>query len=312
MSRYLWIVLLLAVGCRPEPSSRTPPGVDGRTLPQAREGFVTSYRPPARRGGPAPEPPPAVFRKVTYPSAVGDLAAYITPDPGDGKKRPAVVWITGGDCNTIGDVWSPRPPANDQSAAAYRRAGLVMMFPSQRGGNDNPGPKQLFLGEVDDVIAAADHLAKLDYVDPGRIYLGGHSTGGTLAMLVAESTDRFRAVFAFGPAGDIAGYGTGTEHCPFDPSEQREIALRSPIHWLDGVKTPTFVIEGERGNALSLRMMAQATDNPRLRFLTVRGHDHFSVLAPVNRLIAQKILADAGPACDISIRPGELAAAARR
>ena len=41
-----------------------------------------------------------------------------------------------------------------------------MMFPSLRGGNDNPGAKEGFLGEVDDVIAAADFLAKQPYVDP--------------------------------------------------------------------------------------------------------------------------------------------------
>ena len=47
-----------------------------------------------------------------------------------------------------------------------------------------------------------------DYVDPDQIYLGGHSTGGTLALLVAESTDRFRAIFSFGPVANMRNYGT--------------------------------------------------------------------------------------------------------
>ena len=67
------------------------------------------------------------------------------------------------------------------------------------------------------MLAAADYLARQDYVDPKRIYLGGHSTGGTLVMLVAESTDRFRAVFSFGPADDVRGYGPS--YLPFDTSE---------------------------------------------------------------------------------------------
>ena len=33
-----------------------------------------------------------------------------------------------------------------------------MMFPSLRGGNNNPGSKEGFFGEVDDVLAAADLL----------------------------------------------------------------------------------------------------------------------------------------------------------
>src|SRR5436305_14755455 len=108
-----------------------------------------------------------------------------------------------------------------------------MMFPSLRGGNDNPGQKEGFLGEVDDVLAARDFLEKQPYVDPKRIYLGGHSTGGTLALLVAECSDRFRAVFAFGPIDDVAGYGRNSVFLPFDLSDPREINVRSPIYWLD-------------------------------------------------------------------------------
>ena len=66
-----------------------------------------------------------------------------------------------------------------------------MMFPSLRGGNDNPGNKEGFLGEVDDVLAAADFLSKQEFVDPNRIYLGGHSTGGTLVLLVAACSNKF-------------------------------------------------------------------------------------------------------------------------
>src|SRR5436305_720847 len=135
--------------------------------------------------------------------AIGPTAAYLSPDPRDGKKHPAIIWITGGDCNSIGDVWTPEPRDNDQTAAAYRKAGILMMFPSLRGGNVNPGVREGFLGEVDDVLAAADFLAQQTYVEPGRIYLGGHSTGGTLVLLVAECSDRFRAVFSFGPVSDV-------------------------------------------------------------------------------------------------------------
>src|SRR5262249_33718036 len=145
----------------------------------------------------------------------------ISPDPRDGKKHPAVIWIRGGvDYNSIGDVWMEMTATNDQNASAFRKAGIIMMFPSQRGGNDNPGFKEAFFGEVEDIIAAANHLAKQDFVDPNRIYLGGHSIGGTLVLLVAESTARFRAVFSFGPAASIAGYGS--ELVLFDTLDKRE------------------------------------------------------------------------------------------
>ena len=280
-------------------------GTDSKTtLAEARKGF-TSRSTGQRANEPVPEPPAKVFRKVKYDSPAGQLAAYITPSLGDGKKYPAIIWITGGDCNSIGDVWSLTPAANDQSARQYRNAGIVMMFPSLRGGNDNPGTKEGYYGEVDDVIAAAEFLAKQDYVDPKRIYLGGHSTGGTLVMLVAASSDKFRAVFSFGPVEDMNHYDR--EYTPFDTSNRRDLELRSPGRWLHSIQSPTFVFEGDASpNVRDLRAMAGASSNPKAHFYPVRGVDHFSILAPMNRFLAQKILKDDGPQTNLAFTEDEV------
>lgn len=270
-----------------------------QSLKEARAGFRTQRVRRSSTREPLAFPPSRIFRTVMYEAPVGKLAAFVSPDPKDGKKHPAIVWITGGDSNSLGDVWSPAPADNDQTAAQYRDAGIVMMFPSLRGGNENPGEKEGFLGEVDDVLAAADYLARLDHVDPSRIYLGGHSTGGTLALLVAESSDRFRAVFSFGPVDDVAGYPD--DYLPFDTRLAAEITVRSPGRWLSSAASPTFVIEGtERGNLDALQTMRAASTNPQIRFVPVDGVDHFSVLAPMNRLIAAKILDDVGPVTNLA------------
>ena len=277
---------------------------DGQTLTLARKGFKSKLT-GLKANEPVDEPPAKLFQKVSYTAPVGKLAAYLTPDPKDGKKHPAIVWITGGDCNSIGDVWSPPRRDDDQTARQYREAGIVMMFPSLRGGNNNPGVQEGFLGEVDDVLAAADFLARQEFVDPTRIYLGGHSTGGTLVMLVAESTDRFRAVFSFGPAHDVSGYPP--IYTPFNRKDPREIELRSPGRWLHCIGCPTFVFEGAReGNIGSLQAMAGTSRNPKAHFYPIPGESHFSVLGPTNRLIAQKILRDAGPETNITFTEAEL------
>jgi pimeloyl-ACP methyl ester carboxylesterase len=180
-----------------------------------------------------------------------------------------------------------------------------MMFPSLRGGNDNPGVKEGFFGEVDDVVAAAEFLGKQEYVDPKRVYLGGHSTGGTLVLLVAECSDRFRAAFSFGPVEDVSGYPP--EYTPFDTSNPREVELRSPGRWLHSIRVPTFVFEGtDRGNIDSMQEMARASTNPQAHFLPVRGANHFSILAPVNRLIAEKVLRDDGLECNLAFTGDEV------
>jgi len=275
------------------------------SLVEARRGFTTKLVPSALENMPLEEPPGEVFRKVEYDSPVGKLAAYLTPDPGDGQRHSAIVWITGGDCNSIGDVWTEQSADNEQSASAYRKAGIVMMFPSLRGGNQNPGSREGFFGEVDDVLAAAEYLAEQSCVDPKRIYLGGHSSGGTLALLVAECSDRFRAVFSFGPTDELAGYPR--QYLPFDVTSAREMELRAPVLWLHSIKSPTFVFEGTGGNLDSLKKMQSVSKNDRVRFFTLEDEDHFTILAPVNRLIAGKILEDEGLSCKVSFTDGELA-----
>ncbi len=268
---------------------------ESKTLAQARAGFVTHLTYNANCGCPVPKPPAPVLDVVDYPSSVGPLAAYLTPDPGDGRKHPAIIWITGGDDNSIGDVWTPQPANNDQSAAQYRQAGIVMMYPSLRGGNANPGMKEGFLGECDDVLAAARFLAAQPYVDPNRIFLGGHSTGGTLALLVAELPNPFRAVFAFGPVANPVSYGDPA-FTPFNTKNTEEVLLRSPGLWLTSVQTPTWIIEGAKSpsNIGALRWMEHAPRDSLVHFVALVDYNHFSDLRPANREIARTIVADPG------------------
>jgi acetyl esterase/lipase len=335
-----WLIAALAIGCDrgrseptysaseslssssdpAEPTKSSEPGATvgnggnsaasgGSPLMAARRGHATRLQTRESDQEPFDQPPPAVFQLIKYRSPVGELGAYLTPDPKKEGKRPAIIWVTGGNCNAIGEVWEDADPRNDQTASAFRKAGIVMMFVSFRGGNDNPGVKEGFFGEVDDLLAAREHLANVPYVDADRIFLGGHSTGGTMALLGSEATDRFRAVFSFGPAHDVSFYPP--EFVPVSKRDAKEIRLRSPIHWLDGIRSPTFVLEGRQGNAMSIQMMKTRTKNPKVSFQVVEGADYFNVLAPVNRLLASKILADTGPTCQITLTAAELNAAVK-
>jgi dienelactone hydrolase len=269
-------------------SAASPP----RSLADARLGFHSGISAPAT-GTPLPNPPPALFVRSDYTGGEGrPLAAFVTPDPRDQQKHAAIVWITGGDSSTLEDFWSEGPPDNDQSASAFRKAGMIMMFPTLRGGNVDSGRREFFYGEVDDVHAAANLLAKLPYVDPARIYLGGHSTGGTLALLAAETGGRFAAVFAFGPVSAADRYpenifpGAAT-------AGAREISLRSPLDWLNAISTPTYLIEGaqEPGNAGEVDRLCHEARIPQVHCVLVPAANHFSVIDRVGKVLAPRLVA---------------------
>jgi dipeptidyl aminopeptidase/acylaminoacyl peptidase len=270
----------------------------------ARAGHVTKLTSLNQTPDPLPDPPSG-FHYIRYPDPLGQFPALVANPVGNGAlqangKHPAIIWITGGFSNSIDDTpWAAASPDNDQSASAFHLAGIPTVYPTLRGGNGNPGYNETCYGEVDDVLAAAKYVASQPDIDPTRIYLAGHSTGGTVALLAAESSDMFRAVFCFGPVHDTAAYGQDQVSYNVNDSTERE--LRAPIEWLDSVKSPTFVIEGDGGNISCLRRMQSQCLNPKVHFIEVPNADHFSELARTTPVIAHKIDADTGSVCNITV-----------
>lgn len=291
-------------------SPATPGGPSGEmTLPAMRKALKTSIGEGQRDETPAPEPPAGELEKVTYDAPLGKNVAYVTPVK-PGPKRPAIVWIHGGFNWGIDDgAWTPGPRDNDQSAIGFRKAGIAEMYPALRGGSQNPGHLECFLGEIDDVLAAADFLAKRPDVDPRRIYLGGHSTGGLIALLAAASTPRFRAVFSFGPVADPRQYGASS--CEPQGVSDTEARPRSAIEFLHEIVTPTFIADGANGNVGVFPMMRKRIGKAPITFLTIPGTNHFSALAPEVDAAAQAILADTGDKPAIQLTVEQVQAAMR-
>jgi acetyl esterase/lipase len=277
----------LTVGTQPvpEPSSPFP-------LVEQRRGLETQIFAESERT-PAKTPPAAVLSKVTYPAPLGANVAYATPSR-PGAKRPAVVWVGAGLDWGIGEsAWLKAPRDSDRSARAFRDAGLVLMLPALRGSNENPGRNECFLGEVDDLIAAANYLGSRPDVNPERIYLAGHATGGTLALLTAASTERFRAVFALGPVSDVRQYGTpGGGGCLPVDADARELAVRAPANFVASIRTPTYVFEGGVGGNADVFDVLRERASRQVRFTVVPGVTSTSIVTPASEAIARAILAD--------------------
>lgn len=179
---------VLTASCKRQAGTTAAPSV-APDLAAERAGFTTHLL----RHGPSPESiesidptlhAPLDAAEIEYPSGGPSLKAWISLPPTDGKRHPAVVFLHG---NFVFEMrqWT--------GTSAYRDAGFVVLTPMLRGENGNPGEFQMMYGEVDDVVAAGRYLASLPCVDGSRVFLAGHSVGGTSDAALAL-TDNFLVI----------------------------------------------------------------------------------------------------------------------
>jgi len=201
----------------------------------ARKTFRTSLR----VRGPAPqdwEPlrTPRGAQRISYRSGGLMLAAFVDPAPANGGRRPGLLFLHGGFAFGDGD-WEMADP--------YREAGFLVMMPVLRGENGQTGNFTLYFDEVDDVLAAADALAQLPYVDSNQICIAGHSAGGSLTALAAMASDRFRAAASLSGCMDQR---MNEEIAPFDTSNDEEYRIRSPLDFATSFRCPTRLYYGSQ------------------------------------------------------------------
>lgn len=276
------------------------PGDAEKSLLESRGAHVTELTKAVRDLEPLQAPPEdSNTELVTYPGPLGPLTGYLVRPANLQASQGAVIFLNGGfppgGGSKVWEDWSKAKPLID--------AGLVVMYPTMRGDCGNQGVQESFYGEVDDVLAARDYLAGLSTVKEDDIYLVGHSTGATLAILVAEATDKFRAVFALGPVSDPAVYGR--QAITYDPDSATERRLRAPIEFLSTITTPTFIIEGRDGNGRERSRLQSATTNPKIFSHAIEYADHFEAVFSTLGLIAKKV-APTTPASERRITADDL------
>jgi dienelactone hydrolase len=224
-----------------------------------------------------PESPQPGVREVQFPSGNLQLKAWVNPPAGAGKK-PAVLFLHGGFAFAADD-WDMAQP--------FRDAGYVVMTPMLRGENGLPGSYSMFYDEVDDVLAAAEVLAKMPGVDATRIYVAGHSVGGTIAMLAAMTSKRFRACVSFSGSADQVAWSRLEEGVvPFDKKDKKEFEMRSPLAYPKSFKCPVRAYYGSEEIIFefSLKKLAEKATAAGLdvQAIEVDG-DHETAVPPAMR-----------------------------
>ncbi|MDR7143001.1 S9 family peptidase [Rhizobium sp. BE258] len=204
----------------------------------------THFRTKLLQKGPAPDKyenlvAPADGDQIFYRSGAGselELVAWVSKYKRTRQPKPAVLFLHGGNAMGMGH-WNLMKP--------YMDAGFVVMMPSVRGENGQMGNFSGFYDEVDDVLAAADRMAHLPGVDQNRLFIAGHSIGGTLTMLASMSTHKFRAAAPISGNPDaFRFFNRYPQDIRFDDSNEREFEVRTALCYAESFKCPLRVMHG--------------------------------------------------------------------
>ena len=249
---------------------------------EARKTFKTKLV----QSGPSPQAQGPVLipqgaTAIAYDSGSLKLKAWINKPAAGDKPKPAVLYLHGG--FAFGeDDWDQCQP--------FRDAGFVTMTPILRGENGQPGNFSLFYDEVDDAIAAAELLAKTPGVDPNRLFVAGHSAGGTLALLTAMTSKRFKGCASFSGSPDqVTFLRDEPDLVKFDQTDPNEYAMRSPLAFPKSFKCPVRLYWGDDEPPQlflfsSQKLAEKATANGQdVQAISVPG-DHDTAVAPAMKL----------------------------
>ena len=233
------------------------------------------FRTTLLREGPSPQRevialrPPDYVEEVKFPSGDLRLTAWMSGHRQAQQKLPAVLFLHGGFEFGAAD-WDMAVP--------YWEAGFVVMAPMLRAENGQSGTFSFFYDEVDDVLAAAEYLSNHPSVDPTRVFLAGHSAGGTLTLLAIEASGRFRAAASFDGSPDQQLLYNGSASKPgthpeivFDPRDVRELQVRSPLAYANSVRSPVRLYYSHEASPLAQRPSERFAELARVRGVDARA-----------------------------------------
>lgn len=168
-----------------------------------------------------------------------------------GKKYPMLLWIHGG-------PWAMYNVGFNWAWQNFAANGYAVLYTNPRG---STGYGQDFVNGIqysypgkdyDDLMAGVDAALALGFIDEDNLFVCGGSGGGVLTAWIVGHTDRFRAAVSMRPVinwhsfvGTTDGPNWYRQFRKFPWEDPMEYALRSPLHYVANVTTPTMVMTGE-------------------------------------------------------------------
>ena len=196
---------------------------------------------------------PAEEMWITSPTGKKIHTFIVKPHNFDpSKKYPLILNVHGGPQSQWADAFRG-------DWQVYPGSGYIVAFPNPHG---STGYGQEYTAEISkdwggaayqDVMAVADSLEKIPYVDKDRMGAMGWSFGGYMMMWFEGHTSRFKAIACMMGVYDLTAMHGSTEELWFPqwdlggaPWESDLYMKWSPNQFVKNFKTPCLVITGEK------------------------------------------------------------------
>lgn len=193
---------------------------------------------------------------ITFRSKDGTSIDGFVVKPVDyvaGRRYPTILRIHGGPVYQFSHEFMP-------DWQAYAARGFVVVASNPRGssGRGFDFARAIYADwgnkDVQDVLAAVDHVVALGLADPDRLGVGGRSYGGILTNYVIASDARFKAAVSGAGASHFTGlYGHDMYTREYElelgtPWGNREVwdRLSYPFWHVERIRTPTLFYCAER------------------------------------------------------------------
>ena len=167
------------------------------------------------------------------------------------KKYPMILYIHGG-------PWAMYSVRFSWAWQNFAANGYAVLYMNPRG---STGYGQDFVNGIqfsypgkdyDDLMAGVDAAIAKGFIDKDNLFVCGGSGGGVLTAWIVGHTDRFRAAVSMRPVinwhsfvGTTDGSGWYRQFRKYPWEDPMEYAVRSPLHYVGNVTTPTMVMTGE-------------------------------------------------------------------
>ena len=193
--------------------------------------------------------------EIEYASFDGQkIHAWIQKPPAfkAGTRYPLILNIHGGPHAAYGHTFS-----HEFHLMAAR--GYVVFYPNPRGSSSYGSEfgniiQYRYPGDdFKDLMAGVDELERRGIADPKRLGVTGGSGGGVLTNWAVTQTDRFAAAVSQRSIADWSSWWYTADFTLFQPRwfrsppfrDPAEYASRSPLTFVEKIKTPLMLIEGE-------------------------------------------------------------------